>query len=591
MKLKFAVNGLVCALLAMSFMSANADPILRPSDPAVINRENKIQLKDSFVEEKIIQPVEDETRLKDLLDKQQKQQKEDEFHQDPNLIHNPQFRLNKVYFRGNTKISSAKLEKLAEDLIGKDIYLEDVMDLTVKVSRYYQKNGYLTSYAYLPAQEIEDGVIVIVIKESKVVSKEVEGNKWERDWFFKNVAMYASGLREGNVFNARDLQGAMKNINDTAYMKAAASLTKNEDHDTEIKLHVQDRFPISLNLAWDDYGRNYTGRQRFTSVLGFENFLGFGDKLYGGAILSERSNGALAGYQIPIGKYGTRLGFDYSFSNVRLGGPYQSLGIKGEAETYSIKLIQPLKSTATQDIAAFVSFDAINSKSKSNLFRENLSDYRLRVLRTGINSMFDDSKGRTIANVGVDLGTNGLGASPNIQGAQRSSFYKVVASLARVQRLPKKCLAIFRINGQYSPQSLYSAEQMFLGGTYSVRGYQPSELLGDYGVAGSLELRTPIPGLEKILPEKIKHWSDNVKLAVFYDWGYVKEHKQLYGYPSNFLHSVGVGTNINITRDIYIQLGWGLPLGHKYYGEHDQRFYFSINTDIDKILLKPKERL
>lgn len=591
MKAKFVMQGLLCAFLTMASVSANADPVLSPADPAVINRENKIQLRDSFIEEKIIQPVEDKTRLKDILDRQQKNQEDEKMFSDPNLIENPQFRLNKVYFRGNTKVSSAKLAKLAADLIGKDVYIEDVMDLTVKISRYYQKKGYLTSYAYLPEQEIEDGNVVIIIKESKVVSKEVEGNRWERDWFFKNVAMYSSGLREGNVFNARDLQGAMKNINDSSYMKAGASITKDENHDTEIKLHVKDRFPISLDFAWDDYGRNYTGRQRFTSLLGFDNFLGFGDKLYGGAILSSRSNGALAGYQIPISKYGTKLAFDYSFSNVRLGGPYQSLGIKGQAETYSIKLIQPIRNTATQDISAYVSFDAVNSKSKSNLFRENLSAYRLRVLRTGINSMFDDSKGRIIANLGVDLGTNALGASPNIQGAQRSSFYKIVASFARVQRLPKKCLAIFRINGQYSPQALYSAEQMFLGGTYSIRGYQPSELLGDYGVAGSLELRSPIPGFEKILPNKIKHWSDNVKLAAFYDWGYVKDHKQLYGYPSNFLHSVGVGANINITRDIYIQFGWGLPLGYKYYGEHDQRFYFSVNTDLDRILMRPRERL
>lgn len=87
--------------------------------------------------------------------------------------------------------------------------------------------------------------------------------------------------------------------------------------------------------------------------------------------------------------------------------------------------------------------------------------------------MFDDSKGRTIANFGVDIGTNGLGASENIYNGQQSTFYKVVASLARVQRLPKKCIGIVRINGQYSPQSLYSAEQMYLGGVYSIRGYQP----------------------------------------------------------------------------------------------------------------------
>lgn len=563
--------------------------MISPNDPAVINKDNRIQFKDSFIEEKIIQPVEDGTRMKDKLDKNKKEIQEDEPTFQGNLTYNPEFVLKKVKFVGNTKISNRKLSKLAEDLIGKEVYLDDVLDLTLKVSRYYQKQGYITSYAYLPEQEIENGIVTIAIKESKIVSKEVEGNKWGRIWYYNNVAMY--GLAQDKVFNAKDLQGSMKHLNNKSHIKAAASISKNENHDTEIKLHVQDRFPLLLNVGWDDFGRNYTDRQRFTGVLGMDNFLGFGDKIYGGTILSGRSTGALAGYSIPINKYGTRLSFDYSYSHVKLGGPYKDLGIKGDATNYSLKITQPLKNTATQDLAAYVSFDAINSSSRSTFFRENISDYRLRVMRVGLNGMFDDSKGRTIANLGVDMGTSGLGASDNIKNGQQSTFYKISGTLARVQRLPKKCLGIIRLFGQYSPQALYSAEQMYLGGVYSVRGYQPSELLGDYGVVGTVELRTPIPGLEKILPNKIKNWSNNIKLAAFYDFGYTKEHKNLYGYPSNFIHSVGFGTYINLTDAIYVQLGVGFPLGKKYYNEDSARFYFSINSDLDKILLKPKERL
>ncbi len=589
--MKIKLKGL-SALFIIVFFAAPAfcANFMNANDPAVLNKDTKIYLKDSEIEEKIIQPVEDGTRMKDIIDKQKKlQEQKDKELIDENLTYNPQFLLRQVHFKGNTKISDKKLRKLAEDLIGKEVYLEDIMNLTLKVSRYYQKQGYITSYAYLPAQEIEDGNVTIIVKESKIVSKEVEGNKWERIWYFNNVATY--GLAQDKVFNARDLQGAMKNMNNSPHMKVSAGISKNEEHDTEIKLHVQDRFPLTMNIAWDDFGRNYTGKQRFTSVVGMENFLGFGDKIYGGTVLSSASTGALAGYSIPISKWGTRLSFDYSYSDADIGGPYKNLGINGKATTYSLRITQPIKSTATQDLAAYVSFDAINSVSKSSLFRTNLSDYKLRVMRVGMNGMFDDSNGRFIGNISVDMGTSGLGASPNLDGAQQSTFYKVSGNLARVQRLPKKCLGIVRVFGQYSPQSLYSAEQMYLGGVYSVRGYQPSELLGDYGAVGTVELRSPIPGLRKVLPNKVKNWSDRVKVAAFYDWGYTKEHNNLYGYPSNFIHSVGFGFYINLTDAIYAQLGVGFPLGKKYYNEDNARFYFSINTDIDKILLKPKERL
>ena len=574
----------ICFVL--SNLTASAIEDLGGSNPAVINRQNQIQLRDLQIEKQYIEttPKDIDAEKKQIDDSKKKEVIKG------NLTYNPQFKLNKVIFQGNTKVSDKKLQQLSKDLIGKEIYLEDVMDLTVKVSRFYQQKGYLTSYAYLAPQEITEGVVVINIKESKVAQKEAVGNRWEREWYFKNVALSGPGLQKDKIFNSKDLQGAMKNLNKEAYLKGTAELTKDKDDNTVIKLNIADRLPINLDLSWDDFGRNYTGRQRFTGILGMDNFLGFGDKIYGGAILSTDSKGALAGYQIPINKYGTKLAFDYSYSTLNLGGPYRNMGINGKATDYAIRLIHPLVNTATKEISASISVDALNSRSDSTVLSQNLSDYSLRVLRTGIYGMFDDRNGRTLSSMGVDMGTS-LGASPNIENGPQSVFYKIVASIARIQRLPRNCLGVIRLNGQYSPQSLYAAEQMYLGGVYSVRGYQPSELLGDYGISGTFELRTPVPGLQKILPKKIKSWSDKIKLAVFYDWGYVKEHNDLYGYPTNFISSFGFGTYVNLTDAIYVQMGIGIPVGPKNYNEDKARLYFSVNTDIDRIFLKPRERL
>lgn len=579
---------IILACLILSSASAFAEPnTLQGLSPDVMNKQNQFQLKELQIEKKYVETVPQD------LDAQQKQDeaplpevKRGE------LTYNPQFKLNKIEFEGNTKFSDKKLAALAKDLIGKEVHLEDMMDFTIQVSRYYQKHGYLTSYAYLSPQEIKDGIVVVNVKESKVVEKNVAGQRWEREWFLKNIALGGKGLRTNNVFNSKDLQGDMKVINrDTVYLKGSAEISKNKNDDTIIKLNVADRFPVRLNLAWDDFGRNYTGRQRFTSILGIDNLTGFGDRLYGGAILSTDAKGAVAGYQIPINKYGTKLAFDYAYSNINLGGPYRSMNINGTATDYGLRLTHPLINTATKELTAAISVNAVNSKSDAQALNYNIADYSLRVLRTGLYGMFDDKKGRTIASFGVDAGTDALGASKGIDNGPQSVFYKVIASFARIQRLPKNCLAIARINGQYSPQSLYASEQMYLGGAYSLRGYQPSELLGDYGVAGSFEIRTPVPGLQKILPKKVKSWSDKTKLVFFYDWGYVQEYNQVYNYPQQFLHSFGFGTNIYVTDAIYVQMGLGIPIGPKYYQDDSARWYFSVNTDVDKIFLKPRERL
>ena len=579
---------IVCCLLINNISACAIENLgINGSNAGVVNKQNTMQLRDLQLEKQYIETVPKDTDIK----KKKNDDKKEKDVLKGDLTYNPQFKLNKIILQGNTIYKDKKLLILADNLIGKEIYLEDVLDLTIAISRFYQKNGYLTSYAYLAPQEITDGVVVISVKESKVVQKEAVGNRWERESYLQNIALGGHGLNYGNVFNSKSLQGAMKNINKEAYLKGSAEITKNEADDTVIKLDIADRYPISLDFIWDDFGRNYTGRQRATGILSIDNLTGNGDKLYGGAILSSGSTGALAGYQIPIGPFGTKLALDYSYSSLNLGGPYRDLNIQGKATDYAIRLIQPIINTATKELSFSASLDAINSKTESQTLAQNISDYSLRVLRTGLYGMFDDKNGRYITNLGLDMGTNALGASQNIDNGPQSVFYKIIASISRIQRLPKNCLGVVRLNGQYSPQSLFAAEQMYLGGVYSVRGYQPSELLGDYGVSGTFEIRTPVPFLAKILPDKFKHLADKVKLAAFYDWGYVKEHNDMYQYPNNFLQSIGVGTYINLTDAIYVQMGVGIPVGPKYYNEDAARVYFSVNTDIDRIFMKPRERL
>lgn len=589
------ISFIVACLLLSSNISAHAidNGTLGGSNAGVMNKQNTTELRDLQIEKQYVEPaakkpvedktIEDDSKKKDVIK--------------GNLTYNPQFKLNKIIFQGNTVYTDKKLSKLADGLVGKDVHLDDVMDLTIKISRYYQSNGYLTSYAYIAPQEITDGVVVINIKESKVAQKDIVGNRWEKEAYLKNIALGGKGLSEDKVFNSKDLQGAMKNINKEAYLKGTAEITKNKDDDTVLKLNVADRFPLKLNFGWDDFGRNATGRQRVTGIAGLDNVTGNGDKIYVGTILSQDSTGALAGYQIPIGPYGTRLALDYSYSSVCIGGDArdQGLNITGHATDYAVRLIQPIINTATKEVSASISVDALNANNNYNSNSSLDTNYNLRVLRTGLFGMFDDKHGRTISSIGADMGVTALGASDNIDGGRQSAFYKLIASIARIQRLPKSCLGIIRLNGQYSPQSLFAAEQMYLGGVYSVRGYQPSELLGDYGMNGTFELRTPVPGLQKVLPKKVKSWSDKIKLAAFLDWGYVGENDTLhpYGYQQNFLASVGVGTYINLTDAIYVQMGIGVPIGPKHTSENTEsgRLYFSVNTDIDRIFLKPRERL
>ena len=191
--------------------------------------------------------------------------------------------------------------------------------------------------------------------------------------------------------------------------------------------------------------------------------------------------------------------------------------------------------------------------------------------------MTDDNYGRWIGNLGLDFGLSGddkIGLSK-----ADTTFFKMTASATRVQRLMARSMGIVRLSGQYSPNELFAAEQMQLGGPYTLRGYQPAELIGDYGVSGTLEYRFPVPFLDRALP-----WlDDRMRLAVFYDWGIIGANGN-YTYPGDkFLHSIGFGTYLSLTDWLTAQVGLGFPFGNSY-NENTARFYFSINSDLDRLI-------
>ena len=125
---------------------------------------------------------------------------------------------------------------------------------------------------------------------------------------------------------------------------------------------------------------------------------------------------------------------------------------------------------------------------------------------------------------------------------------------------------------------------MQLGGPFTLRGYQPAEIIGDYGFSGTVEFRTPVPLLNKVWP-----WlDDRLRLAVFYDFGWIDSHSHI-DYPAKFLHSAGFGGYLHLTDWLAAQVGVGFPFVDDY-SKNTARFY--LNSDLDRILpLRNPEKL
>ena len=570
----------VFCFLSMSQAQAEVFPnsaTLGGYNPGAYNTTDNLNANYQQIDKSYVQSLDDVTKDEQIYDATV-----EENYSREGSIYNPHFLLEKINFEGNTvkDIKEEDLQALAREVLGEDVYFDELLEVCSKVTNLYRSKGYLTSYATVPPQRIVDGVATIKIIESKVGEMNIEGEKWTREWYLKHIIMGKAGLREGDVFNAKNLQRAMKEINKEDYVQVQTEIERQKggDENTAITLNVRDRFPIDFNVTYDDYGRSYTGAQRVSFLLGMHNLTGLGDKIYGGSIISNGATGWMAGYSLPVSSYGTRLSFDFNDSHVRLKGPYRNLNVKGNAQSYFFKLTQPLIQTAKSDLFFYTGYDYVRANTSAYNNRPNperLSTYTLHVWRSGLYGMTDDSYGRWIGNLGIDFGMGGDGYG----ATQDTSFFKISGGATRVQRLTARTAGIVRVNAMYSPNKLFAAEQFQLGGPYTLRGYQPAELIGDYGVSGTVEYRFPFPFLNH-LSQKL---DERVRLAIFYDFGWIGENGGVYNYPTSFLHSVGCGAYITFADWLTGSVGIGFPFTRSY-SESTARFYFSLNGDLDRLI-------
>ncbi|VVP69421.1 ShlB/FhaC/HecB family hemolysin secretion/activation protein [Pseudomonas fluorescens] len=84
--------------------------------------------------------------------------------------------LRTVQIEGGTIYPLNELAEVYKPLIGRQTRLADLIDATRNITRRYQQDGYLLSYAFLPQQNFDDGVARVVLVEGYVRDVRMQGD-------------------------------------------------------------------------------------------------------------------------------------------------------------------------------------------------------------------------------------------------------------------------------------------------------------------------------------------------------------------------------------------------------------------------------
>ena len=411
----------------------------------------------------------------------------------------PRVPVKKFRVTGNTVISTEKLEALVAPEEGKELTLDELREVAARITDYYGSKGYILARAYLPPQDVREGVIEIAVLEGQVGAIEVMGNERYQT---EVITRALTRVKDRGVVNEDLLETAINELNDYPGLNMRASLRPGAQRGyTDILLTAQESLPYSLLFDVDNYGSRYTGPWRYGTELGIGNLAGVGDRLTLRGIKSDDDlNYGRVSYFLPVGGYGTKIGGTYVHSENGVGMEFAPLNAAGRLDVASLDIIQPYLRTSGASLQLYGGFDYETVRNFALNAQTGKDD--LRIFRLGFSGDYRDRfLGRTFLGAIWYQGTTIFDGNPkNDPGASRPDnpayFSKWTLDLARLQSLVYGgSYLILRGFGQLSSQNLVSAERYCIGGYYTVRGYPLCEYSGDHGYAVTAELVVPVPYL------------------------------------------------------------------------------------------------
>lgn len=500
------------------------------------------------------------------------------------------FVLNDVIIEGGTRFPYFELEKAYHDLLYKEVTLAEIFQVANKITAIYQKHGYILSRALVPEQEVQNGIVRLAIIEGSVKSFIIQNDQNAGPVSVnKQIGQYAEKLINTGVLTSANLERYLLLMNDLPGAKVTSVLVpiESEPGNTQLVLQVAQR-KYQGSLGTDNFGNTYLGTQRFT-VSGQANSLLASTDQINGAVLLAPDHGELqyfsSSYHQNIGNDGFKSGINISHAITKPTLPNSSGGLlqpEGQSVAVSFDATYPVIRSRSHNVFVGAAFEY--NKNKTD-YAPGLSaietEDRQRVLRLNSQMNYlDPYNGYNSLNVIASQGLDILDASKkNDSNLSRSNgdpqFSKFSLDLSRRQTIKGPFSALFAASGQYSANSLLASEQFGFGGNDIGRGYDSSEITGDHGVSGKVELAYS----SLLFPRVFQQY----QLYTFYDIGKVWTREPGAGQPEHeSAASTGMGVRFQILPQLQSDMYIAKPLtyGVSSRGEHAEnwRFNFSVSS-------------
>ncbi len=475
-----------------------------------------------------------------------------------------QVRVSGFRISGLTAIPEEEIKAVLVPFTGKVLGLAQLEAAADAVTRLYRSRGFFLARAYLPQQDIRDGIVEIAVLEGRLGQVRVKTAGSARLLQAVAERTIASRQQPGSLVEESGLERSLLLLNDLPGVIAQSSLSPGATvGTTDLGVEISEGGLVSGSVDLDSYGNRFTGEARLGAQINLLDPSGYGDA----ATLRAQASSGLASVRgantLPIGADGFSLTVSGSALRYELCCDFAPLRAKGTAAELRLNASYPLIRSRSGNLYLSGGYAA------KALFNETIagttSDRTVRNASMGVSGDRRDAfggGGLNSAATGVTSGKANLNgfapdrAADDVTARTQGSFSKINYTLARLQRITDSVNLFANFTGQLANKNLDSAEKFSLGGPYGVRGYPTGESVGDEGQLLNAELRW----------EFRPRW----QLAGFIDHGRIRLHRNEWAnwqggntIISNQYSLSSAGVTLGYTRpgDFALRAMWAQPLG------------------------------
>jgi hemolysin activation/secretion protein len=469
------------------------------------------------------------------------------------------FVLKELTVEGSSVYSKGELLEAVKGKVGQEISVAELFDIAATLTARYRNDGYMLSTVVVPPQKIGSGKVVLKAVEGYLDRIVVEGVTSNQK---TTILSYLNKVIEQRPLKSKNLERYLLLVDDLSGLSLKTFVEPSLKNGGAATLTVKPK--IDRFNAWstaDNRGSDFVGPYNLALGGTLHSPVALGQSFSGQILSTPTQNKELRYVSLSSAREldteGTSVAISVAGMKSQPGKELRELELKSRSLSVDVSLrAKPYRS---RDANLFVSLVASARQADTKALDALLSQDRSRQVRFGLDFQSIDALfGANSVSAGASQGITGLGATPSgsvllsrSDADTGATWFDV--SIARVQSLGMFMPGVdlrASVSGQYALKPLSASREFSVGGKANASAFDSSEITGDHGVSGRLELRyaTDLGVVDRAVPEAWQGFA--MQIYAFGDGGRVWQERvgqaENNGQVNDAIASAGVGARWNL---------------------------------------------